>query len=427
MDYDLYREQIHFFDFHVGHYRMIRGKPIKLTKRAVDALHVSSGDTVVWDRDLPGFGIRIYATGRKVWCVQVRGLRGKPQRVALGPLGKVTPEEARRQAKVVIDRIKQGLNPEPPPKVEESTVAEFAARYLESHAMVNLKRNTVEGIEGVIRLHILPRLGDLRLSEVGRAEVAGLHHALCDRPPLANRAVMVLSGMLRVAEDWGVLPSGSNPCGSVRQYQEKARDRFLSPAEYRKLGEVLARAEEDGSELPAVIAAVRLLLLTGCRKTEIVTLKWDDIDRATGEIRLRDGKTGLRMVPLTPAVETVLSGIPRKDGNPWVIPGMKAGDHLKGLDRAWRRLREKAGLADVHIHDLRHSYASRSLALGEGLSTIGDLLGHRDVSTTARYAHLVKDAERASAARVGNSIAGCLLRQSEPVEPDPDVTQAHAG
>ncbi len=158
-----------------------------------------------------------------------------------------------------------------------------------------------------------------------------------------------------------------------------------------------------------------------------MTLKWDDIDRATGEIRLRDGKTGLRMVPLTPAMETVLSGIPRKDGNPWVIPGMKAGANLKDLDKAWRRLRERSGLADVHIHDLRHSYASRSLVLGEGLSTIGKLLGHRDVSTTARYAHLVKDAECASAARRGNSIAGCLLHQSETVEPDSDSTQARVG
>lgn len=416
-----------FVNFRVEHSRMTGGKPVKLTKRAVDALHVSSGDTVVWDRDLPGFGIRVYATGRKVWCVQVRGLRGKPQRVALGTLGNVTPEEARRKATVVIDRIKQGLNHESPPKMEEPTVAEFAARYLESHAKVNLKRNTVEGIEGVIRLHILPRLGSLRLSEVGRPEIADLHHSLRDRPPLANRTVMVLSGMLRVAESWGILPSGSNPCGSVRKYREKARDRFLSPAEYRKLGEVLARAEEDGSELPSVIAAIRLLLLTRCRKTEIVTLKWDDIDRSTGEMRLRDGKTGLRMVPLTPAIEVVLSGIPQEPGNPWVITGRKAGTHLKGLDKAWRRLRERVGLADVHIHDLRHSYASRSLELGEGLSTIEDLLGHRDVSTTARYAHLVKYAERASAARVGNSIAGCLLHQSETVGPEADSTKARIG
>ncbi|MDE0715691.1 MAG: tyrosine-type recombinase/integrase [Gammaproteobacteria bacterium] len=401
---------------------MTRGKPVKLTKRAVDALRISSGDTVFWDRDLPGFGIRVHATGRKVWCVQVRDLRGKPRRVALGPLGELTPEAARRKATEVIDRIKQGLSPEPPPEMREPTVAEFAARYLESHVRVNLKPNTVDGIERTLRLHVLPRLGDLRLSEVDRPGVAALHHALRDHPPLANRAVLALSGMLRVARAWGVLPPGPNSCGSVRKYREEARERFLSPAEYRKLGAVLAGAEADGSELPSAIAAIRLLLLTGCRKNEIVTLKWDDIDRGIGEIRLRDGKTGLRQVPLTPAVESVLSGIPRKRGNPWVIAGRKAGGHLKGIDLAWRRLREKAGLLDVHIHDLRHSYASRSLALGEGLSTIGDLLGHRDVSTTARYAHLVKDAERASAARVGHSISSCL-HKSEAVEPDPDSAQ----
>ena len=380
-------------------------KPVKLTKRAVDALVVSSGDTVVWDRDLPGFGVRVYATGRKVWCVQIRDLRGKPRRVPLGPFGEVTPDAARKKAAVVIDRIKRGLPAEPPPEMKEPTVAEFAERYLKSHVKVNLKKSTAGGIGRALRLHILPKFGDMRLSEVGRAEVAGLHRDLGDRPALANRVVMVLSGMIRVARSWEVLPaSHENPCPSVRKYREEARERFLSPAEYRKLGKVLARAESEGSEMPAVIAGIRLLLLTGCRKSEVLTLRWDDVDRFAGEIRLREGKTGLRQIPLTPGVKAVLAGIPRKEGNPWVLPGRKAGSHLEGIDRIWVRLRKEAGLKDVHLHDLRHSFASRALALGEGLSTIGDLLGHRDVSTTARYAHLVKDAERVSAARVGTSL-----------------------
>ena len=150
-------------------------------------------------------------------------------------------------------------------------------------------------------------------------------------------------------------------------------------------------------------------MLTGCRKNEIVTLRWDDVDRTAGELRLRRSKTGARRVPLTPAVEAVLAGIPRIVGNAWVIAGQKSGAHLVGLDSIWTRLRARAGLEDVRIHDIRHSYASRALALGEGLPMIGKLLGHVKVTTTARYAHLVRDTEKASAARIADSIAADIL------------------
>ena len=140
-----------------------------------------------------------------------------------------------------------------------------------------------------------------------------------------------------------------------------------------------------------------------------MTLKWDDIDRTAGELRLRDAKTGARRVPLTPAIEAVLARIPRIEGNPWVIAGRKPDRHLAGIDTVWLRLRAKAGLEDVRIHDCRHSYASRALALGEGLPMIGKLLGHRKVTTTARYAHLARDTEKAAAAKVGGSIGADIL------------------
>ena len=151
------------------------------------------------------------------------------------------------------------------------------------------------------------------------------------------------------------------------------------------------------------------MLLTGCRRNEILTLRWDDVDHTARELRLRDGKTGWRSVPLTPAVEAVLAGIPRTKDNPWVIGGRKPGTRLANLDAIWMRLRRRAGLDDVRLHDCRHSYASRALALGEGLSMIGALLGHAKVATTARYAHLARDTEKASAARVGGSIAADVL------------------
>ena len=133
-------------------------------------------------------------------------------------------------------------------------------------------------------------------------------------------------------------------------------------------------------------------------------MRWEDVDRTAGELRLRDAKAGPRMVPLTGPVLAVLDGIPRIDGTPWVLVGQRPGTGLTKLDNYWSIIRVKAGLGDVRIHDLRHSYASRALALGESLPTIGKLLGHRKVGTTARYAHLMRDAEKEAATRVGDSI-----------------------
>ena len=219
----------------------------------------------------------------------------------------------------------------------------------------------------------------------------------------------VLANMFRLAEAWGMTPPRRNPCRSVRRYRETRRERFLTPEEYRELGRVLDDAEADGTVFPPAIPALRLLLLTGCRRNEILTLRWDDVDHTAGELRLRDGKTGWRSVPLTPAVEAVLAGIPQTKDNPWVIAGRKPGTRLANLDAIWMRLRRRARLADVRLHDCRHSYASRARALGEGLSMIGALLGHAKVATTARYAHLARDTEKASAARVGGSIGADIL------------------
>ena len=242
------------------------------------------------------------------------------------------------------------------------------------------------------------------LAAVGRAEVAALHHRLRATPRAANRALAILSKMFALAEDWGMAPEGANPCRGVRKYRERRRERFLAPGEYRRLGAMLAEAEEEGWASSSAVAALRLLMLTGCRLGEILTLRWDDVDRAAGEFRLRDGKTGARMVPLTPTAEAVLASIPRRPGNPWVIAGRAPGARLNSITAEWYRIRARAGLGDLRIHDLRHSYATRALSAGESLAMIGRLLGHADIASTLRYAHLAQGAERDSAARIGRSI-----------------------
>ncbi len=382
---------------------MPRRSELRITKRTVDALTVEAEDAVFWDRDLAGFGVRVHATGRKVYVVQSRGPTG-PKRVTLGRHGDLSTDEARKRAAVVIDRIKRGEDPVPAPPEPELTVSELSEHFMRVHVKVHCKPSTAAKYRLVLDKHILPVLGGMSISEVGRGEIAALHHRLHDTPAMANGTVNILSKMFSLAEAWDRIPPGRNPCRSVRRYKMRSRERFLTPEEFRRLGRVLRDAETDGSVWPPAIAALRLLMLTGCRKSEILTLRWDDVDRTAGELRLREAKSGPRMVPLTMPVLAVLDGIPRIDGNPWVIVGRKPDSHLPDLQRYWMRICERAVLDDVRIHDIRHSYASRALALGEGLPTIGKLLGHRKVSTTARYAHLMRDAEKVAATRVGDSI-----------------------
>lgn len=196
----------------------------------------------------------------------------------------------------------------------------------------------------------------------------------------------------------------------MRKYKEEKRERFLSDEEFRRLGEVVNEMEDRGSVTIYEAAAIRQLMFSGCRKNEIVKLKWKDVDIDAGEIRIPDGKTGARLVPLSPATADVLSGLPRNAGRPWVILGIRSGRHLGDLQPAWERIRERAGLDDVRIHDLRHSFASRALALGESLPMIGKLLGHTQVQTTARYAHLQRDSIKASASRIAGSIRADICK-----------------
>lgn len=392
---------------------------IVISKRSVDALSAHNRDAVFWDQRLPGFGVRVYPSGHKVYIVQSKGPYGS-RRATLGGHGVLAADRARRAAAAAIDRIKQGKDPLPAQRAEPAAapnVKDLAGRFMREHAKANCKPSTVETYRVTIEAHIVPALGDFSIDDVDRKHVANLHISLCKKPFAANRVLITLNKMFSLAEAWGLRAKGTNPCRFVRRYPEPQRERFLSPEEFRRLGAVLDEAESGGSVHRSAVAAIRLLLLTGCRKAEILGLKWDDVDRTSGELRLRDGKSGARMVPLSPTVTDLLDAMPRVTGNPWVIVGRKPGTALCGLDGQWKKLRERAGLSDVRIHDLRHSYASRALAVGESLTMIGALLGHRQIASTARYAHLVRNTEKAAAAKVGGSIGADVLPEDTGFRP----------
>ena len=375
----------------------------KITKRTVDALVGQERERVVWDDDLKGFGVRVHPSGRRVYIVKTR-YRGRVIKMTIGPHGAVTPSYARVRAAEIITDARAGKNPAGR-NADAPTMIALGKRFLKEYVATHCKPSTAEEYRRSVKLFIDPRIGRYRVPDIQRSDIAALHHDMRDTPYQANRTLGVLSKMFNLAELWDLRPDGSNPCRHVKRFREEKRERFLSDIEYQRLGAALKEIEVDGTETASAIAAVRLLMLTGCRLSEIQKLRWQHVDLGAGELRLPDTKTGAKVVYLGDPAIAVLERIDRRDGNPWVIAGRKPESHLTDLQHPWRRIRARADLDDVRIHDLRHSFASGGLLVGEGLPMIGKLLGHTQVQTTARYAHLASDPVKSAANRIASRIA----------------------
>jgi integrase len=382
----------------------------KLTKRMVEGAEVKPGEYMLWDGELPGFGIRIMPSGRRTYMVQYRAGR-RSRRMVIGPHGVLTADQARSMAVQVLAEVRTGSDPAGARKERRDavTVVELADRFEKEHVAVHLKESTAKEYRRNLRRFILPVLGRHRVTDVTRADVAKFHHDLRHVPYQANRNLEIISKMFNLAEMWGLRPDGSNPRRHIRKYPEQKRERFLRAGELRRLGDVLGEMEEERLELPSAIVAVRLLALTGCRLNEIMKLRWEHVDLSDEVLRLPDSKTGAKMVHLGRAAVDVLRSMERQPFNPHVIAGICAGRPLSDLQPFWQRLRARAGLKDVRLHDLRHTFASVAVASGQGLPMIGKLLGHSQVQTTARYAHLAGDPVRAAANDVSEAVAAGLL------------------
>jgi integrase len=431
----------------------------KITKRLVEAADVREKDYIICDDELRGFAVRVLPSGKRYYIVQYR-IGTRYRRMSLGQHGVLTTEKARTKAFGLLAAVKDGEDPAGDRKQgrKAPTVAELAQRFDKEHIAVRLKPGTAREYRRNLRRFILPTIGRLKVADATKADIARLHHELRRIPYQANRNLEVISRMFNLAELWGLRPDGSNPRRHIKKYPEDKRERYLSPAELAALGEVLSLAEQEGVEDPYAIAAIRLLIFTGCRLNEIMTLRWDYVDFEARCLRLPDSKTGARVVHLGAPALDVLSRIERQTGNPWVVCGKKLGARRTDLQPPWQRFRKRAtvrlwaqsegtpgaalvarlesklgrepaydaclvaaekeglelptGLADVRIHDLRHSFASGAVALGESLPMIGKLLGHTQVQTTARYAHLAADPVKAAAERVSSSIAALINGQT---------------
>ncbi len=426
----------------------------KITTDAVKALQPGG---LFWDTEISGFGVRCQKLS-KVYYVRYR-IGGRKRQFTIGKHGSPwTPDTARKEARRVLGVVATGNDPSADRETEKTsaTVSDLAGRFMAEHVRPKRKERTAEGYQDILDRLVLPKLGKLRVKDVQRSDIAKLHHGLRESPYQANRVLAVLSKMFGLAEAWGDRDEGTNPCRHIEKYREKARERFLTGKELASLGEALRQAEARAVEVEKrrkeidtlrpvlnakatvrsrddrrvalkrietlrdeireigyvppleAIAAIRLLIFTGARRSEILTLKWNYVSIERAEARLPDSKTGAKTIHLTPPALEVLQALPVVAGNPYVITGAKPGSHLVNLKDPWGAIRKEAGLEDVRIHDLRHSFASIAAAAGMGLPIIGKMLGHTQPQTTQRYAHLSDDPVKAAASAVAGRIKATM-------------------
>jgi integrase len=378
----------------------------RLTLKIIEGLQ--PGD-IVWDLDLPGFGVR-----RQKQCASYilkTRVHGRQRWMTIGRHGAPwTPQLARRQARRLMVGAVDGndLSPRSTPTADAPiTVAAAAARFVDEHGP-KLKPNSRKLYQAALNRHIVPKLGRRALCDVGPQDVGGLHLSLSDTPRQANIALTVLSSLMSWTMDQQLIPFAENPCQRIRRFTEKKRARFLSLTELTRLGEVLDEAERAGKHSIYALAAIKLLILTGARLNEILTLEWSQVFPDQKLLSLPVSKTGSKSLRLNPQAVGLLSVLPKQEGNKFVIAGHRCGQHLVNLQDTWRHVRCAADLDDVRLHDLRHSFASFAVNSGASLPLIGSLLGHNSVSTTARYAHIAEEQAQDINDKVGDLVGQAM-------------------
>lgn len=284
-------------------------------------------------------------------------------------------------------------------KTEDILFRAFAEEVFHHHQRI-WKPSTLKVNRSHLYNQIIPSFQTRSIAEITRQDVQSWFSGLYAKPAAANRSLSILSLIMRQAEIYGHRSLNSNPCSRIRRYPCPGRERFLTPEEFHRLGKVLDAHESD-AQFP--VSIIRLLILTGCRQSEIRTLRWSEY--RVGHLFLRDSKTGPRTVWLSSAALSILDKLPRK--SVWIFPSDRKDVPLsvETLYRLWRVVREDSGIPEVRLHDLRHSYASFALRRGETLLTIGRLLGHRDPTTTLKYTHFADTMERNAVETIGNALS----------------------
>ena len=405
--------------------------PAKLTKRRIDDAKPAKKRHVLWDGEVRGFGLRVTPAGERTYVLKYRH-RGAQRWFTIGRHGSPwTVEAARKEAKRLLGEVADGKDPAAikGAKKQALTIAELCNLYL-AEGVSHKKPLTIKADRGRIEWHIKPLLGRKRVDAVTRADIERLvvdviagrtaQSTPKERGPgslarggrgVAGQCATLLGTLLSFAVRREMRQD--NPARGVKKPALRKMERFLSDAEIGRLAVALDIYRTDGGN-PFAVAAIKLLLLTGARRNEILSLQWRDVDFDRQCLRLRNSKTREKVVFLNAPALLLLQDMPRVEGNPHVVVGHGAGEHLKGLDKIWNAVRARAGLEGVRLHDLRHSFASVGVAGGLSLPVLGALLGHRQAMTTARYAHLSADPLRAANEAVGSRIASLMNRGGAP-------------
>jgi integrase len=403
-------------------------RKLKLTKRAIDALEPGEKRETYWDTEIVGFGLRITPSDGRVYVLKYRV--GNRQRwFRIGRHGSPwTPDAARNEALRLLGDVARGVDPSETRADGRRaiTFAELCDLYF-AEGVAHKKASTLRSDRTRARLHLVPLLGRKRADAVTRGDVEHMLNAVkngrtAPKDPEKRRAGSVATGGPGVAAQCVALAStvmqfavargirADNPARGVKKPQVRKMQRFLSLVELRRLAESLDVEIEETNAVHAV-AAIRLLALTGCRRGEIVNLRWTNVDIERRFLNLLDSKTREKSVYLSAGAVAVLDSLPRFAKNPFVIAGGVAGRPSGAVDKTWARVRKRAGLPDVRLHDLRHTYASVGAGASVGLPIIGKLLGHTQASTTARYSHLANDPIRHAADAIGATIEAAMAER----------------
>ncbi len=402
----------------------------KISKRTVDAAKPGTQEYFIWDDALPGLGLRVYPSGRKTYLIQYRH-HGRTKRLTLGQHGKITPDKARRTATKRFGELADGKDPRRHATgSSDPLVKDLCELYLLEGCGLK-KPSTLATDKGRIERHIKPLLGDHRAgsitrSDIGRflQDVAAGRTALDEKTGSRGRSIVtggqgtatrtlgLLGAIFTFAKEQGYVDA--NPVHGVKRFPDKKRERFLTMDEFHRLGQALDRAEAAGKNAYA-LAAIKLLILTGCRRSEVLNLEWDFIDWDNGYLRLPDSKSGPKVVVLSKEAIAELKRIRRRQGCNYVFPGT---DDLPfaGLQKIWDWVRTKAKLRDLRLHDLRHSYASTAISAGVSIAYVGRLLGHKDLKTTDRYVHLAEQSMRDTSNVISNEIAAAMNGRKQMTE-----------